>query len=234
MATSPPPTRSSPAPLMRSSTLTLRTAAATTASPPGRRRVATETRGTTRWRAMRGCTTSRRFPWRRPCCLRTETNWRWSTAGSPPCPHSAACCKNSTEPCLCPSGPVLIQRREGNPAASRCPGTAGSMLSWPPPLRQITESLSTTSWTGPETLVRHTICVLSFHMYHKHRHLKNTGLGLYHTRTKTICRLINWLIARKLSTTILIINYTLKSCQVIKQDILQKFQKNINNRKNIK
>ncbi len=160
---------------MRSSTLSLRTAAAaTTASPPGRRRAATETHGRTRWRATRGCTTSRRFPWRRLCCL-TETNWRWSTAGSPPCPHSAACCRNSTEPCPCPSGPVSIQRPEGNPAASHYPGTAGSTPSWPPPLlRQIRESPSTTSWTGPETLVRHRICFTFFHIYHKHSHLKNT------------------------------------------------------------
>lgn len=159
MAISPPPTLSSPALLTRSSTRSLWTAAAaTTASPPGsRRRAATGTHGRTRWRAMRGCTTSRRFPWRRPCYLRTETSWRWSTADSPPCPLSAACCRNSTGPCLCLSGPASIQTREGNPAASRYPGTAGCTQSWPLlQLRRIRGSPITTTWTGPETLVRHT------------------------------------------------------------------------------
>lgn len=157
MAISPPPTHSSPAPLTRSSTRSLWTAAATTASHPGRRRAATETRGRTRWRATRGCTTSRRFRWRRLCYLRTGTNWRWSTEGSPPCQHSAACCRNSTGPCLCPSGLASIRRREGNPAASHYQGTAGSTLSWPPPpLHRIRESPSTITWTGPEILVRHT------------------------------------------------------------------------------
>lgn len=163
MAISPPPTHSSPAPLMRSSTLSLRTAAAATTASPPERRPATEIHGMIRWRAARGCTISRHFPWRRPCCLRTETTWRWSTGGSLPCLHSAACCKNSTEPCLCPSGPVLSQKGEGNHAASRYPETAGYMLSWPPPLL-IRESPSTTSWTGPETLVRYTesvFCIFS-------------------------------------------------------------------------
>lgn len=171
---------------MRSSTLSLWTAAAaTTASPPGRRRAATETPGMTRWRATRGCTTSRRSPWRRPCYVRTETNWPWSTAGSPPCPHSAACCRNSTGPC--PSGPVSIQRREGNPAASRYPGTAGSTLSWPPqPLRRIRESPSTTTWTGPETPVRHTESGFSVILHVPQAWtFKEYGI-LHQTRTKTI------------------------------------------------
>lgn len=156
VAISLPLTRSSPVLLMKSSTLSLRkAAAATTASPLGRRRAAIETHGRTRWRATRGCTTSRRFPWRNPCYLRTETSWRWSTAGSPPCQHRAACCKNNTEPCLCPSEPVSIQIQEGNHVVSRYPGTAGSTQSWqPPPLYQIQERHSTTSRTGPETQVR--------------------------------------------------------------------------------
>lgn len=157
VAISPPPTHSSPVPLMKSSTLSRRTAAAaTTASHLGRRRAPTETHGRTRWRAMWGCTTFRHFPWRRLCYLRTETNLPWSTEGSPPCRRSAACCKNSTGPCLCPSGRALIRRQEGNPAASRYRGTAGSTPSWPPPpLQQIRESPSSITWTGPEILVRH-------------------------------------------------------------------------------
>ncbi len=160
---SPPLTHSSLAPLMRSSTPSFRMAAsATMVSPLDRRRAATETHGMTRWRATRGCTTSRRFPWRKPCYLRTETNWRWSTAGRTPCPHSAACCRNSTGLCLYPSEPVLIQRQEGNPAASHCLGTAGCMQYWPPLLlHRIKESHSTTTWTGPETRVRH-----SLHVHH--------------------------------------------------------------------
>lgn len=157
MAISPPPTHSSPAPLMRSSTLSLWTAAAaTTASLLDRRRAATETHGRTRWRATRGCTTSRPSLWRRLFYLRTETNWRWSTEGSPPCRHSAACCRNSTGPCLFPSELALIPRQAGNRAASLYPGTVGSTLSWlPPPLHQIRESPSTIIWTGPEIQVRH-------------------------------------------------------------------------------
>lgn len=156
MAISPHPTHSSHVRLMRNSTLSRRKAAATTASLPGRRRAATETHGRTRWRATRGCTTSRRFPWRNPCYARIGTSWRWSTAGSPPCQHSAACCKNSTERCLCPSGPVSIQTQGGNHAASHFPETVGSTLYWLPPLPHlIRENRSTTSWTGPETQVKH-------------------------------------------------------------------------------
>lgn len=170
MAISPPLTHSSPAPLMKSSTLSLWTAAAATASLLGRRRAPTGTHGRTRWRAMRGCTTSRHFPWRSLCCLRTETNWRWSIEGSPPCLHSAACCKNSTGPCRCPSGLASTRRQEGNPAASHYPGTAGCTPSWPPPLlHRIRKSPSSIAWTGPEILVRHTEspCITQ-HIFQEH------------------------------------------------------------------
>lgn len=202
MATSPPLTPSSPAPLMTTSTQSLRTAAAATmASPLGRRRAATGTRGRTRWRAMRGCTTSRPFQWRRTCCLRTETNWRWSTADSPPCPHSAACCKNNTGPCLCPSGPASIQTREGNPAASRYPGTAGFMLFWLLPLlHRIRGSPISTSWTGPEAVVRHTPSL--FHIFTHEPQAQKKGeycAFMYHTGTKTVSQPIIYLIYRKLT-----------------------------------
>lgn len=158
-ATSPPLTRSSRAPLKRSTAPSLWTAAvaATTASRLGRRRAATETHGRTRWRAIRGCTTCRHSPWRKTCCLRTETNWQWSTDGSPPCRPNVACSRNSTGPCLCPSGQALTLRWGVSPAASRYPGTAGSTLSWLPPLlRRIRESASTITWSEPEILVSHT------------------------------------------------------------------------------
>lgn len=151
---SPPLTPFSLVLLTRSSARSLRKAAATMASPPGQRRAAIETRGTTRWKATHGCTTSRRFPWRNPCYPRTGTSWRWSTAGRPRCLHSAVCCRNSTEPCPCPSGPVLIQRQEENLAASHFPGTAASMLSWLPLLLLIRGNRSTIHWTGPGMQVR--------------------------------------------------------------------------------
>lgn len=144
--------RSSRVPLMRSFTLSLRKAAATTASPLGRRQAATGTHGRTRWRATRGCTTSRRSPWKN---LRTETSWPWSTAGSPLSLRSAACCKNSTEPFRCLSGPASIQTQEANLEVSLFPGTAGSTPSWLLPLlHRIRGSITTTSWTRPETQVR--------------------------------------------------------------------------------
>lgn len=129
--TSPPPTHSSPAPLMRSSTQSpsMAAAAATMASRPGRRWVATETRGRTRWRPICGCSTCRRFPGRRPWWLTTVINWPWSTEGSPPCRRHEACCRTTTGPCPCPSGQASIRRREENPAASHYPGTVGSMPS---------------------------------------------------------------------------------------------------------
>ena len=155
MATFPLLTRFIHVPLTRNSTRSPRRAAATTASPLGQRRAATEIHGRIRWRATQGCTTSRHFPLRNPCDLKTETSWQWSTAGSPLCLHSAACCKNSTEPCHCPSGPVLIQTQEENLAASHFPETAGCTLSWlPPPLHQIRGNPSTISWIEVETQVR--------------------------------------------------------------------------------
>lgn len=155
MATSPLLTRSSLVPRTRSTTQSLRKAATTTASRPGRSRAATGTRGTTRWRATAGCTTCRHFLWKIPCSLRTGSSWRWSTAGSPPCRPSAACCRSSTELCRCPSGPASTQTQEGNRAALRFPETAGFTLSWLLPLlHRIKENPSTTTWTRPEAQVR--------------------------------------------------------------------------------
>lgn len=155
--TSPPPTHSSPAPLMRSSTQSPSTqaVAATTASRPGRSWAATGTRGRSRWRPTCGCSTSRRFPVRRPCWLTTVINWQWSTDGSPPCHHLEACCRITTGPCPCPSGQASIQKWVGNPAASHYPGTAGSTPSWLlPPRRLNRENPSIIAWSGPEILVR--------------------------------------------------------------------------------
>lgn len=160
-AISPPRTHSNPAPLMKSSTLSLRKeAVTTTASPRDQRPPATETHGRTRWRTTRGCTIFKRSLWKNPCYLRTGTNWRWSIADSLLCLHSAACCRNSTELCLCLSGPALIQRQEGNPAVSRYPGTAGSTPSWLPPLpHQNKESPNSTTWIGLEKQVSNVLQV---------------------------------------------------------------------------
>lgn len=158
MATSPPLTPSSHVPLTRSSTPSHRRAAATTASPQRGQPAATETHGTSRWRVQPGCTTFSRTLWRSPCYPGMQISSGWSTAGSPPCLRSGACCRNTTEHCHCPSGPVSIQMLEGNLAASHYPGTVDFTLSWLlPPLQQTRGIPSTTIWTGPETQVRYHI-----------------------------------------------------------------------------
>lgn len=153
VAISPPLTLFSP--LMKSSTLSLRKAAAATmVLPPARRLAATEIHGRNRWRATRGCTTSKHFLWKSPFDLRTETSWRWSTVGSLLCLLSVACCRSNTEPYRCPSGTALIQMREGNLAASHFRETVDFMLFWLLLLRQTRENPGNTHWTQTETQVR--------------------------------------------------------------------------------
>ncbi|XP_037604851.1 connector enhancer of kinase suppressor of ras 2-like isoform X2 [Sebastes umbrosus] len=101
-----------------------------TASPPARRRAATELVAGPDGEQHKDALPPDVPGWRRSLLPRTETNWRWSNRRQSTCPRSAACCKNTTEPCLCLTGPASTQTRRKAPQlqlprgqrASRYPG----------------------------------------------------------------------------------------------------------------